>query len=81
MKMDYRRASGENRKILAGYRMNSGTSDKSFDHFWFWKQRIPERKGRKCRVLIRTKAGHNCLVEFEDGFLVITSQWAVRRLK
>jgi hypothetical protein len=51
----------------------------SLDHIWVWKQRLPERKGQKCRVPIRTKAGHNCLVEFSEGFTVITSQWAVRK--
>jgi hypothetical protein len=53
----------------------------SLDHIWVWQQRLPERKGQKCRVPIRTKAGHNCLVEFSDGFMVITSQWAVRKEK
>lgn len=61
--------------------MDSGTNSKSSDHIWVWKKRLPERKGQKCRVLIRTKVGYNCLVEFEDGFQVITSQWAVRRLQ
>jgi hypothetical protein len=61
--------------------MDSETNDKYFDHIWFLKKRMPERKGQKCQVLIRTKAGHNCLVEFEDGSLVITSQWSVRKLQ
>ncbi len=55
--------------------------NKPLDHIWVWKQRLPERKGEKCRVPIRTEAGHNCLVEFADGFTVITSQWAVRKQK
>lgn len=50
----------------------------TFDHVWFWKSRLPERKGQRCRVLVR--GGRNSIaVEFADGERVITSRWAVRK--
>jgi hypothetical protein len=50
-----------------------------FDHVWFWRARLPERKGQHCRVLARG-AMNSVLVQFEDGWTVITSRHAVRRL-
>ena len=45
---------------------------------WFWKSRLPERKGQPCKVLVR--GGMNSiLVEFEDGQRVVTSRYAVRK--
>lgn len=52
----------------------------AFDWIWFWKTKLPERKGHACRVLIRGGA-NSILVEFKDGFKVITSRWAVRRAR
>lgn len=49
-----------------------------FDHVWFWRSRLGRRKGQRCRVLARGRM-NTILVEFEDGFLVTTSRYAVRR--
>jgi hypothetical protein len=49
------------------------------DHVWFWRSRLPERKGEACRVLARG-AMNSVLVEFGDGRRVVASRWAVRRL-
>jgi len=55
-----------------------------FDHVGFWgtcKGKYPELGGRKdqsCRVIRRGKK-NSVLVEFEDGYQVVTSRWAVRR--
>ena len=51
-----------------------------FDRVWFWKSRLPERKGQACRVLARGKM-NSILVEFEDGYKVVTSRFAVRKTK
>ena len=51
-----------------------------FDHIWFWKTKLPERKGEKCRVLVRGRM-NSILVEFEDGYKVVTSRYAVREIK
>ena len=48
-------------------------------HVWFWRARLPERKGQPCRVLCRGRM-NSILVEFADGFRVVTSRWAVRKL-
>jgi hypothetical protein len=61
----------------------------TFSHVWFWKTKLPERKGQPCRVLVRSRlpnrkgewAANSILVEFEDGFRVVTSRHAVRLAK
>ena len=45
---------------------------------WFWKARLPERRGQLFRVLIRGKL-NSCLIEFEDGWRVVTSRNALRK--
>lgn len=50
-----------------------------FPMVWWWKKRLPERKGQRCRVLARG-ALNSIEVEFEDGYRVITSRYAVRRV-
>jgi len=49
-------------------------------HTWFWKSRLPERKGQPCKVLARGEM-NSILVEFEDGYKVVTSRFAVRLIK
>lgn len=50
----------------------------TFDHCWRVKTRLPERKGQRCRVLARSTRLNSVLVEFEDGYKVVTSAWFVR---
>lgn len=50
---------------------------------WFWRSkpfpgRTVDRKGDRCRVLAKGSR-NSVLVEFEDGFRVVTSRYAVRR--
>ena len=49
-----------------------------YDHVWYWRSRLPERKGSPCRVVARSRRLGSVLVEFEDGFRVVTSRYAVR---
>lgn len=49
-------------------------------HYWRIRKWLPERFDQRCRVLARGKM-NTILVEFEDGFLVTTSRYFVRRLK
>jgi hypothetical protein len=49
-------------------------------HVWRIATRLPERKGQRCRVLARGKL-NSCLVEFGDGVRVVTSRWAIRRIR
>ena len=50
---------------------------RDYPYSWFWRSRLPARKGQKCRVLARGKM-NSILVEFTDGYKVITSRYAVR---
>ena len=47
-------------------------------HVWFWRKRLPERRGQSCRVLARGTM-NSILVEFKDGYRVVTSRYAVRK--
>lgn len=49
-----------------------------YPHIWFWRSRLPERKNAPCRVVARGKM-NSILVEFADGFRVLTSRYAVRK--
>ena len=51
-----------------------------FDHEWYWRKKLPERKGEKCQVLVRGK-NNSVLVRFKDGTKVVTSRFAVRKVK
>ena len=48
-------------------------------HYWRIRRRLPDRFGQGCVVLVRGRL-NSCLVAFEDGYLVVTSRWNVRRL-
>jgi hypothetical protein len=56
-------------------------------HVWFWKTKLGDRKGHPCRVLARSRparrkgewVANSILVEFADGFRVVTSRHAVQR--
>ena len=54
--------------------------DARFDHIWYWRSRLPERKGELCRVRVHGRM-NSILVEFKDGYRVVTSRYAVRRVK
>ena len=49
-----------------------------YDHYWRVKTRLPDRKGQACRVLVRSRRMNSVLVEFADGFKVVTSRNYVR---
>ncbi len=52
-----------------------------YDHRWYWRARLPERNGPRCRIVARG-AKNSVLVEFEaDGYRVVTSRYAVRQIK
>ena len=52
-----------------------------FTHIWYWRctpQRPIDRKGQPCRI-VATGRMNSALIEFPDGFRVLTNRWAVRR--
>jgi len=47
---------------------------------WHWRSRLPERHGQLCRVLVRGRM-NSVLIEFlADGWRVVASRYAVRRV-
>lgn len=48
-------------------------------YYWRVRSRLPERFGQHCKVLARGRM-NNCLVEFEDGYRVVTSRNYIRRI-
>lgn len=53
-------------------------TDTRYPYVWWWRVRLPDRKGHPCRVLVRGRR-NSALVEFRDGYLVVTSRFAVRK--
>jgi len=51
----------------------------TFDFYWRVRRRLPERFGQACRVIVRSRKMNSCLVEFEDGFQVVTSRNYIRK--
>jgi hypothetical protein len=51
-----------------------------YTHIWYWRARLPERKGQRCRIVAVGRL-NSALVEFADGYRVITNRRAVRRIK
>ena len=60
--------------------MRAPRSQAGFRYVWFWRSRLPDRHGQRCRVTARGRM-NSILVEFEDGFQVVTSRYAVRLAK
>jgi hypothetical protein len=57
--------------------------DTALPYIWFWRQSAKrvfdrDRKGERCRVVARGEMNSG-LVEFEDGYLVVTSRSGLRR--
>ena len=68
-----------------------------FPYVWCWRWRtwqLPDvtfkapwfgdgvdRKGMRCRVVVRSKAGNSALIVFEDGSEFVTSRGGLRRVK
>lgn len=49
-------------------------------HRWYWRKYLPERHGQLCRI-VKTGRMNSALIEFDDGFLVISSRYAVRKIE
>ncbi len=53
-----------------------------FDRVWRIKTRLPERKGERCRLIVRGGKLNSALVQFaSDGARVVTGQHAFRKIK
>jgi hypothetical protein len=49
-------------------------------HYWRVRTRLPDRFGKPCRVVVRGRL-NSVLVEFDDGYRVVTSRNYVRKLQ
>ena len=47
---------------------------------WFWKTKLPERRSEMFRVICRG-ALNSCMIEFPDGWRVVTSRNALRKVQ
>jgi hypothetical protein len=52
----------------------------NYPYVWRVKTRLPKRKGQRCAVKVRGKM-NSCLVQFEDGYKVVTSRNYIRKAK
>jgi len=48
-------------------------------HIWYWKKILGTYRGKACKLLKVGKL-NNVLIEFEDGFKVITNRRGLRRM-
>ena len=48
-------------------------------HRWYWRKWLGERHGQLCRV-VAVGTMNSALVEFADGFRVLTVRYAVRKV-
>lgn len=49
-----------------------------YDRVWVWSTRLGDRKGMACRVVVASRM-QSALIEFEDGYRVVTCVRGVRR--
>jgi hypothetical protein len=52
-----------------------------YNYIYFWKKYKPERHREPCKLLAmgRGPGPHNMLVEFEDGYQMVTPKHSIRR--
>jgi hypothetical protein len=55
-------------------------ADDSFDRVWRLHVRLPERFGKRCRVIARGTL-NSALIEFEDGIRHVVSRNAFRKAR
>jgi hypothetical protein len=86
---------GRWRERDGGCAVNPTLSDARFPYFWAWSQPTTEvygprtsgwfdrdRKGERCCDLTEgSRAMNSALVEFEDGYRVVTSRNGLRRAR
>jgi hypothetical protein len=56
-------------------------TDPAYPYVWRVRTRLPERKGQRCRVLVRSRRMNSALIEFTDGYKVVTSRNYIRKAR
>jgi hypothetical protein len=64
--------------------MSAGAPKPAWPYVWrlrcvFPRDWMGDRKGQPCRVLVRSRRMNSALVEFADGFRVVTTRNAIRK--
>ena len=49
-----------------------------FDQVWRVRKFLPDRFGQRCRIVVLGTRMQSALVEFADGYRVVTIRWFVR---
>jgi hypothetical protein len=49
-----------------------------YTHAWRVRKFLPERFGQRCRPLVYGRRMNSVLVEFADGYRVVTLRWFIR---
>ena len=62
--------------VLAAWELGIGSAPATVYYRYAWDRM--GRKGQSCVVLVRSRM-NSCLVEFEDGYRMVTSRSALRR--
>jgi hypothetical protein len=75
----YRRPEAPRAKIMPREPAGRGCVTEQL-YIWLWRTRLPERRGQTFRLLATGKL-NSCLIEFDDGWRVITSRNALRKVK
>lgn len=52
---------------------------KEYPYVWRVRTRLPERFGQRCAMVVKARRMNSVLLEFEDGYRVITSLNYIRR--
>jgi len=53
---------------------------RDYPYVWRVRTRLGDRFGMACRVLVRSKRMNSALIEFVDGYKVVTSKNYIRRV-
>lgn len=64
--------------ILEGDEVTKPCTAHSYPYVWRWRTVMPERCGRRCRIVEHRK-GQKVVIEFEDGIQVLARRVALRK--
>jgi hypothetical protein len=59
--------------------MTTDTRHPTPEYVYHWHRQ--GRKGQRCAVLARARVMNSILVVFDDGYAMVTSRYAIRRLR
>jgi hypothetical protein len=60
-------------------RRNTSLPDR-YTHVWRVRKFLPDRYGQMCRPVVYGRRLNSALVEFTDGYRVVTLRWFIREM-